>query len=82
MNSPKDIEIVPENQTISNSPEKVIESGNEKHAIPSKLGKKTISPEFSIDSLILRKNKDINTGNWLHNHQDVFNSLNNHHGHE
>ena len=67
MNSPKDIEIVPNDETRSNSPEKEIESRSEKHVIPSKLGKKTISPEFSIDSLILRKNKDIDFGNWSHN---------------
>ena len=75
MNSPKDIEIVSENQTRSNSPEHVKESVIEKHAIPSKLGKKTVSPEFSIDSLILRKNKDINIGNWLR-YQQGFKSLN------
>ena len=62
MNSPKDSRIGHDDRSKLNSPDTEVESVSEKNVFVSKIEKKTTSPQFSIDSLILRKNKDVNSG--------------------
>ena len=60
MNSPKHSKLILDDRS---TPETEVKSVTENQLIPPKTSKKTASPEFSIDSLILRKRKDANTGN-------------------
>ena len=62
MNSPKHNLIVPEKKIINDSAENEIESVTENEERSSKVVKKTASPGFSIDSLILRKKTDLISG--------------------
>ena len=62
MNSPKHNMLVPENKSITDNAVNETESVTEKEERSSKITKKTVSPGFSIDSLILRKKTDLISG--------------------
>ena len=62
MNSPNHNPIVPESKSTNDSAEKETESITEKEERSSKITKKTASPGFSIDSLILRKKSELISG--------------------
>lgn len=64
MNSPKDDKLLADGVQIGTFLDEDAESVIPKTKLISKSTKKTGSPEFSIDSLILRKRKDTNDGNY------------------
>ena len=59
MNSPKHSKDTLDDRM---TPETEAKCVTENQLLPPKIAKKRASPEFSIDSLILRKRKDANTG--------------------
>ena len=63
MNSPKDNKVFENESNIATIKDEETESVQEKPFLLRKMTKKTRSPEFSIDSLILRKKKDTICGN-------------------
>jgi hypothetical protein len=63
MNSPKDNQVFDNESKIATIKDDETESVEEKPFPLLKITKKTRSPEFSIDSLILRKKKDVICGN-------------------
>ena len=63
MDSPKDNKVFENESNIATIKDEETESVQEKPFLLRKMTKKTRSPEFSIDSLILRKKKDTICGN-------------------
>ena len=63
MHSPKNNKVVDNESNITTIKDDETESVQEKTFHLNKMSKKTRSPEFSIDSLILRKKKDAISGN-------------------
>ena len=63
MHSPKNNKVVDTESNVDTIKDDETESVQEKPFPLNKMSKKRRSPEFSIDSLILRKKKDTNCGN-------------------
>ena len=68
MNSPKENKVFGDDSNIPSVKDDETESVQEKPNLLPKSTKKTRYPEFSIDSLILRKTKDAISGNELNQH--------------